>query len=34
LPDEAEDAAAQEAAPVLLRLRRTVVVAVAPVPDE
>jgi sporulation protein YlmC with PRC-barrel domain len=34
LPDDAEDAAAQAAAPVLLRLRRVVVVAVAPAPDE
>jgi sporulation protein YlmC with PRC-barrel domain len=33
LADDAEDAAAQEAAPVMLRLRRVVVVAVAPAPD-
>jgi hypothetical protein len=34
LADDAEDAAAQEAAPVMLRLRRVRIVAVAPVPDE
>ena len=34
LPDDAEDAASQEAAPVTVRLRRVVVVAVAPVGDE
>jgi hypothetical protein len=33
LPDDADDIAAQDAAPVLLRLRRVVVVAVAPIPD-
>jgi hypothetical protein len=33
LPDESEDAAAQDAAPVMVRLRRVVVVAVAPVDD-
>lgn len=30
LPDDAQDATAQDAAPVLLRLRRVVIVAVAP----
>jgi hypothetical protein len=34
LPDDAEDAAAQEAAPVMVRLRRVRIVAVAPVPDD
>jgi sporulation protein YlmC with PRC-barrel domain len=34
LPDDAEDAAAQEAAPVTVRLRRVTIVAVAPVPDD
>jgi sporulation protein YlmC with PRC-barrel domain len=34
LPDDSEDAAAQDAAPVIVRLRRVVLVAVAPVPDD
>ena len=34
LGDDAEDASAQEAAPVMLRLRRVRIVAVAPVPDD
>jgi sporulation protein YlmC with PRC-barrel domain len=34
LADETDDLAAQEAAPVLLRLRRVVVIAVAPVSDD
>jgi sporulation protein YlmC with PRC-barrel domain len=34
LSDDAEDSAAQEAAPVVVRLRRVVLVAVAPVPDD
>jgi sporulation protein YlmC with PRC-barrel domain len=34
LPDDAEDAALQDAAPVVVRLRRVVLVAVAPVPKD
>jgi hypothetical protein len=34
LSDDADDTAAQNAAPVMVRLRRVVVVAVGPVPDD
>jgi len=34
LPDDAEDAAAQDATPVMVRLRRVVIVAAAPVSDQ